>query len=70
VPGLRKRRRVESARIDHEPPGVAQHSQDAVRWLSRAIIALEQDSHDAPEALADTLAGLLTALQFDASPAG
>jgi len=55
---------LESARPDHEPPSVVQHTQEAVRWLSSAIVDLEQDSREAPAALADALGRLLVVCAF------
>jgi hypothetical protein len=49
-----------SARLDSEPPRLVRVAQDAIGWLSRAIVELDQDSAETPSALAEALARLLT----------
>jgi hypothetical protein len=41
-----------------------QQAQDAVSWLSRAIIDLDQDNHDATAAIADGLGHTLALYVF------
>jgi hypothetical protein len=55
---------IESARLDEEPPTVVRQTQEAVSWLSRAIVELEQDMQDAPTALTETIGRLLTVWVF------
>ena len=55
---------LEEARLDREPPSVVEHVQDAVGWLARAIINLDQDSADTPAALSDAVASLLVVSAF------
>jgi hypothetical protein len=55
---------LESARLDQEPPSVVQHTQEAVHWLSSAIVDLDQDSREAPAAIADTVGRLLVVCAF------
>jgi hypothetical protein len=55
---------LESACPELEPPSVVQHTQEAVGWLSSAIVDLEQDSREAPAALADALGRLLLVYEF------
>jgi hypothetical protein len=57
---------LEAARLDREPPSFVEHAQDAVNWLSRAIIELDAGGHDAPGAIADS-AGRVLALQIFAA---
>jgi hypothetical protein len=53
---------LESVRLNREPPSIVQQSQEAVRWLSRAIIDLHQETRDAAAAIAE---GLGHALALD-----
>jgi hypothetical protein len=55
---------LESARLDREPPSLVQHTQEAVHWLASAVISLDQESRETPEALADALGRLLTVCAF------
>jgi hypothetical protein len=55
---------LESSRLDHEPPSLVQHTQEAVRWLSTSIVCLDGDSREAPAAIIDTLARLLVVCLF------
>jgi hypothetical protein len=55
---------LESVRSDREPPSVVQHTQEAVHRLASAVINLDQDSPEAPTAIADTLGRLLTVCVF------
>lgn len=52
-------RLLEAARVDYEPPSIVEEAQEAIRWLARAIIDLDQDAPDAAAAIADGLAHLL-----------
>ena len=55
---------LEGVRLHREPPSVVEHAQEAVRWLSRAIINLDQDAPDATAAIADGLSRLLALCVF------
>ncbi len=55
---------LESARLNDEPPTIVKHLQDAISWLSRAVVELHEDSSEAPTALAETLARLLAVWVF------
>jgi hypothetical protein len=55
---------LESAKANLEPPSAVQHVQDAVRWLSSAIVELDQGSPEASAAIADALARLLVVFAF------
>jgi hypothetical protein len=55
---------LESAQLHREPPSVVEHAQGAVRWLSRAIVSLDQDAPDAAAAIADALGCLLALCVF------
>jgi hypothetical protein len=55
---------LESSQPDQEPPSVVRHSQEAVRWLSRSIACVDEDSPETTESLADTLARLLVVYVF------
>jgi hypothetical protein len=46
---------LEAARLDREPPSLIEQAQEAVVWLSRAIIDLDQDARDAAATIADAL---------------
>ena len=50
---------LEAARLIREPPSLVEQAQDAVRWLSRAIVDLDEDSPDAAAALVDGLGRIL-----------
>jgi hypothetical protein len=50
---------LEKARLDREPPSLVEQAQEAVQWLSRAIIDLDQDSPDAAAAIVDSLGRIL-----------
>jgi hypothetical protein len=51
---------LEAARLDREPPSLVEQAQEAVRWLSRAIVALEGDAADASAAIVDGLGRILS----------
>jgi hypothetical protein len=55
---------LESARPDAEPPTAVGAAQDAIIWLSRAFVELDEDSTEAPGALAEALARLLIVWVF------
>jgi hypothetical protein len=55
---------LESARSDRETPTIVRDAQDAISWLSRAIVELDEDSEEVPTTLAETLARLLTIVVF------
>ena len=50
---------LEAARLNREPPTLVEQAQEAVRWLSRAIVDLDEDSPDAAAAIADGLGRIL-----------
>ena len=50
---------LEAARLNREPPSLVEQAQEAVRWLSRAIVDLDEDSPDAAAALVDGLGRML-----------
>jgi hypothetical protein len=54
----------ESASADLEPPSAVHYAQDAIRWLSSAIVKLDQGSAEASAAIADALARLLVIFSF------
>ena len=60
---------LEAARLIREPPSLVERAQEAVRWLSRAIVDLDEDSPDAAAALVDGL-GRILALHVFAGIAG
>ncbi len=55
---------LEAARLDREPPTLVEQAQDAVRWLSRAIVNLDQDAADAAAAIVDGLGRILALCVF------
>jgi hypothetical protein len=55
----RRRRCSSPAQLDQDPPSVVRQTREAGRWLSSSIACLDEDSRDAPAALADMLARLL-----------
>jgi hypothetical protein len=55
---------LETARMNREPPSLVEQAQEAVRWLSRAIIDLDADSPDAAAALVDGLGRMLALYVF------
>jgi hypothetical protein len=62
-------RLLHAARLSHEPPSLVENAQEAVRWLSHAIIDLDQDPPDAAAAIVDSL-GRILALNVFADAAG
>ena len=60
---------LQAARLNREPPSLVENAQDAVRWLSRAIVDLDQDSPDVAAAIVDSL-GRTLALNVFAKVAG
>jgi len=55
---------LKSARLDEEPPTMVRESQDAISWLSRALIELDEDSAETANALSEVLARLLAVWVF------
>ena len=55
---------LESADSSKDPPTFVQQTQEAISWLSRAVVEVDQDSAEASTALTDTLARLLTVWVF------
>ena len=55
---------LEAARLTREPPSLVEQAQDAVSWLSRAIVDLDQDAPDAAAAIADGLGRILALYVF------
>jgi hypothetical protein len=55
---------LKAARLDREPPSLVQHAQEAAHWIAGAIVDLDQDSPETPEALAEALGRLLTLITF------
>lgn len=55
---------LRSARLDEEPPTVVRGTQEAVSWLSRALIELEQDSAEIANTLSEALGRLLAIWVF------
>ncbi len=57
---------LESARVHQELPSVVQHTQDAISWLARAIVDLDQGAPETAEAIADALGRVLVGYVFAA----
>jgi hypothetical protein len=57
-------RLLQSARLDKDPPTVVDQAQQAIAWLSRAVVQLHEDSTDAPTSLSEALARLLVVWTF------
>jgi hypothetical protein len=57
---------LEAARLEREPPSLVEQAQQAVGWLSRAIIELDQDGPDAPAAIVDGVGRILALYMFAA----
>lgn len=55
---------LEPARLDSDPPTLVRAAQDAISWLSRAVVQLDRDSPEIPSTLAEALARLLTGSLF------
>ena len=55
---------LKSARLDAEPPTMVRDAQDAISWLSRTLIELDQDSAETANALSEALARLLAVWVF------
>jgi hypothetical protein len=55
---------LEAARLNRELPSLIEQAQDAVGWLSRAIIDLDQDTRDAAAAIVDGLGRILVLYIF------
>ena len=50
---------LHAARLTPEPPSLVEQAQEAVRWLSRAIADLDEDSPEAAAAIVDSLGRIL-----------
>jgi hypothetical protein len=61
-------RLLKSARLDSEPPSLIEEANAAVRWLSQAIIEMDQDAPDATSAIVDGLGRVLALRVFAAVP--
>jgi hypothetical protein len=61
-------RLLESARLDREPPSLVEEANAAVRWLSQAIVDMDQDAPDATSAMVDGLGRVLALRVFAAVP--
>jgi hypothetical protein len=59
---------LEAARLTREPPSLVEQAQEAIRWLSRAIVDLDADAPDAAAAIVDGL-GRIFALHLFAGVA-
>jgi hypothetical protein len=57
-------RLLNSARLDQEPPTVVRGAQDAISWLSRALIELDKESAEAANTLSEALGRLLAVWVF------
>lgn len=55
---------LEAARLNRDRPSLVEHAQEAVRWLSRAIIDLDQDKPDTAAAIAEGLGRVLAIYIF------
>jgi flagellar biosynthesis regulator FlaF len=55
---------LKSAHLNEEPPTIVRQAQDAISWLSRALIELDEDSAETANALSEALAGLLALWVF------
>ena len=55
---------LKSARLNEEPPTMVRNAQDAISWLSRTLIELDQDSAETANALSEALARLLAVSVF------
>jgi hypothetical protein len=57
-------RLLNSAGLDQEPPTVVREAQDAISWLSRAVIELDKESAEIPNMLSQALGRLLAVWVF------
>lgn len=57
---------LESARLTEDPPTLVGQTQEAIGWLSRAVVELYEGSADAPNTLSEALGRLLTIWMFSA----
>jgi hypothetical protein len=57
-------RLLESARPDDDPPSLVRASQDAISWLSQAVVEFDQGSAETSGTRAGALARLLTVYVF------
>jgi hypothetical protein len=51
---------LRSARTDEEPPTAVRQAQEAISWLARGVLELDEDSPEAPSTLSEALARLLS----------
>jgi hypothetical protein len=54
----------EAARLDHEPPSIVERAHEAVRWLSQAIVDVDQDAPEATAAIVEALGRILALSVF------
>jgi hypothetical protein len=57
-------RLLEAVRLEHEPPSLLKHAQDAIRWLSRAIIDVSDNAPDATAGIVDAIGHTLALVVF------
>ena len=50
---------LQAAHLNREPPSLVEQAQEAVRWLSRAIVDIDEESPDAAAAIVDGLGRML-----------
>lgn len=50
---------LEAARLNREPPSLVEQAQEVVRWLSRAIIDLDENAPDTATAVVDAIGRIL-----------
>jgi hypothetical protein len=55
---------LQSAGLGEEPPAIVQQTEDAINWLSRAVLELDRESPETAAALTEALARLLTVWVF------
>jgi hypothetical protein len=71
VDGHRLRHRPAGARVgvsDRRSPTVVEQTQEAISWLSRAIVELHDDTVEVANTLSEALARLLTVWVFIGAP--
>jgi hypothetical protein len=61
---------LESARRDQDPPTVVRQAQEAISWLSAAMLELDRDSPETAAALAEALGRLLIVWVFTVGSPG
>jgi hypothetical protein len=57
-------RLLQSARLDEDPPTIVEQAQQAIAWMSRAVVELHDHSTDTPTSLSEALACLLVVWVF------